>query len=80
MFEEGALRKAQYGAENVFDFSLGNPNLEPPAKVGETLKKLASDTAPGMPITKRGQGGALAWSLWSLPVSMPPKVKVSASS
>ncbi len=32
MFEEGNLRKAKFGAENVFDFSLGNPNLEPPAK------------------------------------------------
>ena len=30
MFEEGAKRKAEFGAENVFDFSLGNPNLEPP--------------------------------------------------
>jgi len=43
MFEEGALRKAKYGPENVFDFSLGNPNLEPPAKVGEILRELASN-------------------------------------
>lgn len=48
MFEEGALRKAQYGPENVFDFSLGNPNLEPPAKFKEILKELASDSSPGM--------------------------------
>jgi aspartate aminotransferase len=48
MFEEGALRKARYGPENVFDFSLGNPNLEPPAKFKEMLKELASDNSPGM--------------------------------
>ena len=29
IFEEGNERKAKYGAENVLDFSLGNPNLEP---------------------------------------------------
>jgi len=30
MFEEGAILKSRYGPENVFDFSLGNPNLPPP--------------------------------------------------
>ena len=30
MFEEGARLKAERGAENVFDFTLGNPDLEPP--------------------------------------------------
>ncbi len=48
MFEEGALRKAKYGPENVFDFSLGNPNLEPPAKVKDILKELISDNSSGM--------------------------------
>jgi len=48
MFEEGALRKARYGPENVFDFSLGNPNLEPPARFKEILKELASDNSSGM--------------------------------
>ena len=48
MFEEGALRKARYSPENVFDFSLGNPNLEPPARFNEILKELASDNSPGM--------------------------------
>ncbi len=47
MFEEGAKRKAKYGAENVFDFSLGNPNLEPPPKFNQVLKELAADSAPG---------------------------------
>jgi aspartate aminotransferase len=48
IFEEGNERKAKYGAENVFDFSLGNPNLEPPRKFKEILKELAEDTTPGM--------------------------------
>ena len=38
MFEEGAKLKAEYGAENVFDFSLGNPNLPPPEKFSELLR------------------------------------------
>ena len=33
MFEEGARLKAEFGAENVFDFSLGNPDLPPPSGV-----------------------------------------------
>lgn len=47
IFEEGNERKAKYGAENVFDFSLGNPNLEPPVKFKEILKGLVDDPAPG---------------------------------
>ncbi len=45
MFEQGALLKARHGAENVFDFSLGNPNLEPPAHFKEVLVDMAK--APG---------------------------------
>jgi len=48
MFEEGALRKEKYGAENVFDFSLGNPNLEPPPRFNEIIKELISDSRPGL--------------------------------
>jgi aspartate aminotransferase len=47
MFEEGLSRKAKYGAENVFDFSLGNPNLEPPAQFKEVMRKLTQDPTPG---------------------------------
>ena len=47
MFEEGAMRKAKYGAENVFDFSLGNPSLEPPVKFKQVLKELANDPLTG---------------------------------
>ena len=48
MFEEGARLKAEIGAENVFDFSLGNPNLPPPEKFYEVLAKIAADRTPGI--------------------------------
>lgn len=38
MFEKGAQLKAEHGAENVFDFSLGNPNVPPPEKFNEVLR------------------------------------------
>ena len=47
MFEEGASRKAIYGEENVFDFSIGNPNLEPPAEFKLILKDLVNDACKG---------------------------------
>jgi aspartate aminotransferase len=46
MFEEGNVRRAKYGAENVFDFSLGNPNLEPPARFREIVAGLMADETP----------------------------------
>ena len=39
MFEEGTRLAAIYGAENVYDYSIGNPYAEPPAEVIESLKK-----------------------------------------
>lgn len=45
MFEEGIRLKAEFGAENVFDFSLGNPDLPPPAGFAAAVKDLiAQDT------------------------------------
>ncbi|HSM73899.1 MAG TPA: pyridoxal phosphate-dependent aminotransferase, partial [Desulfobacterales bacterium] len=46
MFEEGARLKARHGADRVFDFSLGNPNLSPPAefrRVARTILDQAGD-------------------------------------
>lgn len=42
MFEEGAVMKQKYGADKVFDFSLGNPNVEPPDAFKKELIRLAS--------------------------------------
>jgi aspartate aminotransferase len=47
MFEEGARLKAEFGAENVFDFSLGNPDLPPPPEFQKTLVQLAENDSPG---------------------------------
>ena len=43
MFETGAKLKLEYGVDNVFDFSLGNPAMDPPDKFTEILLKKASD-------------------------------------
>ena len=48
MFEEGARLKALHGAENVFDFSLGNPILEPPQEVHIELLNLINNPQSGM--------------------------------
>jgi len=48
MFEEGEELKKVYGEENVYDFSLGNPNLEPPASLKKALKALADEPIAGM--------------------------------
>lgn len=48
MFEEGAKLKSIYGAENVFDFSLGNPDPEPPQGIQDALIKLVTDPKPGL--------------------------------
>ncbi len=48
MFEEGTKMKAQFGAENVFDFSLGNPDVPPPPEFTNVLKELAADQSPGV--------------------------------
>ncbi len=47
MFENGAKLKAEVGAENVFDFSLGNPFVEPPESFYRALERLARDHTPG---------------------------------
>lgn len=39
MFEEGKKMAEKYGAENVYDFSLGNPNVPAPAEVKEAILK-----------------------------------------
>ena len=48
VFEEGIALKAQIGAENVFDLSLGNPVIEPPDEFKNELRRLASEPMAGM--------------------------------
>jgi len=48
MFEEGIRLKRQYGEDNIFDFSLGNPVMEPPPAVYAALRGLLEHPQPGM--------------------------------
>lgn len=48
MFEEGAKMKAEFGADKVFDFSIGNPDVPPPAKFYTVLRELAANEQPGI--------------------------------
>jgi len=47
MFEEGLQLKKLHGAENVFDFSLGNPDVDPPPSFHEVFLKLANEDEKG---------------------------------
>lgn len=46
MFEEGSRLANLYGAENVFDFSLGNPNVPAPEAVKKAVKELLDNEDP----------------------------------
>ena len=46
MFEVGIRLRRERGAENVFDFSLGNPEVEPPVAVLDTLRRVAASGLP----------------------------------
>jgi aspartate aminotransferase len=48
MFEEGERLRKIHGAENVYDFTLGNPNVEPPPEFAAELRRLAAEPLPGM--------------------------------
>ncbi len=48
MFEEGAELKARLGPARVFDFTLGNPDLEPPSRFKEELLAAVQDPHPGL--------------------------------
>lgn len=47
MFEEGARLSDIHGCDSVFDFSIGNPNLEPPKEFQRVLEELVADRTPG---------------------------------
>ena len=46
MFEEGNRLAKLYGAENVFDFSLGNPNVPAPAAVKKAIREILEEEDP----------------------------------
>ena len=69
IFSYGLERKAQIGADKVFDFSLGNPSVPAPASVAESIKPsldtLPSDQlhgytpAPGLPEARKAVADSL---------------------
>jgi aspartate aminotransferase len=48
MFEEGERLRREFGDESVYDFTLGNPDVEPPQAFQKELLALAQNPLPGM--------------------------------
>ncbi len=48
MFEEGNQMAEKYGAENVYDFSLGNPNAPAPEKIKKEMIRILNEEDPVM--------------------------------
>ena len=46
MFEDGRKMAAEFGKENVYDFSLGNPSVYPPEKLKSVIKNLVDKISP----------------------------------
>jgi aspartate aminotransferase len=48
MFEKGLRLKAEFGPENVYDFSLGNPNARPPDAFFAALAAVVQEQSPAL--------------------------------
>ncbi len=48
MFEQGAELKAAHGPDRVFDFTLGNPEMDPPEAFVRKLREITTQPEPGM--------------------------------
>src|SRR5260370_14705140 len=46
MFEIGVQLRGERGAENVFDYSIGNPDVEPPEAVIAALRRIVAENRP----------------------------------
>ena len=46
MFEEGARMTAEFGKENVYDFSLGNPSVPAPHQISDAIKSILDEEDP----------------------------------
>ena len=58
LFEYGKLRAAEIGAENVFDFSIGNPSVPSPAAVNDTAVRLLREQPDLIHAYTSAQGAA----------------------
>ena len=48
MFEEGKKLSEIYGEENVFDYSIGNPNVEPPESIKKVITEILNEETPNL--------------------------------
>lgn len=48
MFEEGKKLSEIYGEENVFDYSIGNPNVEPPESIKKVITEILNEERPNL--------------------------------
>jgi len=48
MFEEGERLRQEFGDDKIYDFTLGNPDVEPPEAFNRELLLLAENPLPGM--------------------------------
>ncbi|MCC0717456.1 pyridoxal phosphate-dependent aminotransferase [Clostridioides sp. ZZV14-6105] len=48
MFEEGKKLSDMYGEENVFDFSIGNPSVEPPETIKAVISDILNEESPNL--------------------------------
>ena len=77
MFEEGIQLKKEFGEENVFDLSLGNPVMEPPEEVRKVLVECARDESPGLHRYMPNAGFANVRAV--IAESLSPECKLSAN-
>jgi len=78
MFEEGIRLKKEFGEENVFDLSLGNPVMEPPEEVRKALVESARDESPGLHRYMPNAGFADVRTVIAESLSPECKVEISA--
>jgi aspartate aminotransferase len=79
MFEEGIRLKKEFGEENVFDLSLGNPVIEPPEEVRKALIESARDESPGLHRYMPNAGLADVRAVIAESLSPECKVELSAN-
>ncbi len=76
MFEEGARLKARFGAENVCDFSLGNPDVPPPPAVKKALEEIVREDQPSFHSYMPNAGFPFAREAMAIKVSKEQKYAV----
>ncbi len=77
MFEEGAKMKAAHGADNVCDFSLGNPDAPPPPEYNRVIQEIVQDTSPG--VHSYMPNGGYPWVREALAARMSIEQKMTIS-